>query len=294
MKRIIFILPGNERLGESILKATDSEEGKFSCRHFPDGETHIRVLNEVKNKKAFLLCSLNHPDDKIMPLFFLSKTLKSLGAESVCLIAPYLSYLRQDKVFNPGEGITSHYFASLISGFADSLITIDPHLHRIHSLSEIYSIPCQVIHASSLISSYIGKNIENPVLIGPDSESEQWVSEIAKKTDTPYLILEKTRLGDHEVRITVPQVEKYKNHTPVLVDDIISTAQTMIETILHLKKSGMRAPVCIGTHAIFADNSMEKLIDVGVKKIVTCNTIPHISNKIDVLPLIIPLIVESK
>ena len=78
----------------------------------------------------------------------------------------------------------------------------------------------------------------------------------------------------------MPQVEKYKESTPVLVDDIISTGNTMIETIGHLKKAGMKPPVCIGIHAVFAARAHDKLIKAGAEKVVTCNTIAHPSNAI--------------
>jgi ribose-phosphate pyrophosphokinase len=81
-------------------------------------------------------------------------------------------------------------------------------------------------------------------------------------------------------------VEKYKNHTPVLVDDIISTAHTMIETIGHLKKAGMKPPVCIGIHPVMASRAYDKLIKAGAEKIVTCNSITHPSNAIKVDELI--------
>lgn len=286
MKPIVFALPGNEALAKSIAKAVQADLGESVIRQFPDGETYVRVLSDVKDRKTIMVCTLAHPDEKLLPLYFLSKTLKSLGAECTCLVAPYLAYMRQDKVFNEGEGVTSEYFASLISGFADTLITIDPHLHRRHSMSEIYSIPCKVIHASPLISVYISEHITNPLLIGPDAESEQWVSEVAKKANAPFIVLEKTRLGDRDVKVTVPQVEKYKNHTPVLVDDIISTARTMIETVGHLKNAGMKAPVCIGVHAVFSGSAFEELKKSGVDKVITCNTIPHSSNEIDITTLI--------
>ncbi|MFY9308269.1 MAG: ribose-phosphate pyrophosphokinase [Bacteroidia bacterium] len=286
MKTIVFALPGNEVLAKSIASAMQADIGESVIRQFPDGETYVRILSEVKNRKTIMVCTLAHPDERLLPLYFLSKTLKSLGAECTCLVAPYLAYMRQDKVFNEGEGVTSEYFASLISGFADTLITIDPHLHRRHSMSEIYSIPCKVIHASPLISVYISEHITNPLLIGPDAESEQWVSEVAKKANAPFIVLEKTRLGDRDVKVTVPQVEKYKNHTPVLVDDIISTARTMIETVGHLKNAGMKAPVCIGVHAVFSGSAFEELKKSGVDKVITCNTIPHSSNEIDITTLI--------
>lgn len=286
MNAIVFALPGNEVLAKSIADSIKAELGEAVIRQFPDGETYVQVLSDVKNMKTIMVCTLAHPDEKMLPLYFLSKTLKSLGAECTCLVAPYLAYMRQDKVFKKGEGVTSEYFASLISEFADTLITIDPHLHRRRSMSEIYSIPCEVIHASPLISKYISQHITNPLLIGPDAESEQWVSEVAKNANAPFIVLEKTRLGDRDVKVTVPQVEKFKNHTPVLVDDIISTARTMIETVGHLKNAGMKSPICIGVHAVFAGNAFEELKQSGVDKVVTCNAIPHSSNEIEITALI--------
>ncbi len=287
MKPIVFALPGNEILAKSIANTLQADIGEAIIRHFPDSETYVRVLSEVKNRKTILVCTLAYPDEKLLPLYFFSKTLKLLGADCICLVAPYLAYMRQDKVFNPGEGVTSEYFASLISGFANTLITIDPHLHRRHSMSEIYSIPCEVIHASSLISAYISEHITNPLLIGPDEESEQWVSEVAKNASAPFIVLEKTRLGDKEVKITVPQVEKFKDHTPVLVDDIISTAHTMIATVNHLKDAAMKKPVCIGVHGLFSGNAFQELLSAGVSRVVTSNSIPHASNQLDLSPLII-------
>ena len=287
MEKVFFILPGNEALANNILLKTKGVAGEFISRKFPDGETYVRVLSDVIGKEDVIVCTLHEPDDKIFPLFFLAKNLKDLGAKKVTLVAPYLSYMRQDKKFNPGEAVTSEYFAKFLSSFVDELITIDPHLHRRASMSEIYTIPCKVLHASDLISKYIKEEIKMPLLIGPDSESEQWVSEVAKNANAPFIILQKERLGDRDVKVTIPEVEKYLNHTPVLVDDIISTAHTMIETVNHLKQLAMKAPVCIGVHAVFAGNAFEELSMSGAQQIVTCNTIKHQSNKIDVSELVI-------
>ena len=233
-----------------------------------------------------MVCSLNNPDEKLLSLFFLSQAAKEQGADCTCLVAPYLAYMRQDKQFNTGEGVTSTYFARFISNFADTLITIDPHLHRRNSMSEIYTVPCKVLHAAGLISAWIRNNIEKPVLIGPDSESEQWVEVVAKNAGAPFIVLEKIRRGDREVEVAVPQVERYREYSPVLVDDIISTAHTMIETVGHLKRAGMKPPVCIGIHGIFAGNSFQELQEAGVATIVTTNTIGHPTNKVEIADLI--------
>lgn len=194
--------------------------------------------------------------------------------------------MRQDKQFNPGEGVTSKYFAALLSHYFDWLITVDPHLHRLHSLSEIYSMPTVVLHAIDPIADWIKKHVEKPILIGPDQESKQWVANVAQKTNAPFIVLEKIRKGDRAVEVSLPQIEQYKNHTPVLIDDIISTARTMIETIKHLKNLHMPSPICIGVHAIFAGNAYEDLLKAGASKIVTCNTIKHPSNGIDLSELV--------
>lgn len=281
MRQIVFALSGNEEMAKNLTRTLNAETGESVMRQFPDGESYTRILSDVKDKCVVIVCTLYQPDAKLLPLYFLSQTAKALGAKCTCLVAPYLSYMRQDKQFHPGEGITSEYFGKLVSGFADTLTTVDPHLHRRKSLSEVYSIPNIIIHAADHISLWIKNNIKQPVLIGPDSESEQWVSEVAANANSPFIVLQKIRHGDRDVEVSVPEVEKYKNHTPVLVDDIISTAHTMIETVRHLKEVNMKPPVCIGVHGIFAQNAYEELINSGVEKVITCNTIPHKSNQID-------------
>jgi len=290
--KIIFSLPGNEALAEQIAAGIHAETGICIHRQFPDGETYLRIESDVREREAVVVCTLHKPDDKLLPLLFLCQLLRDMGAASVCLVAPYLAYMRQDKRFNPGEAVTSEYFARVLSGAIDRLITIDPHLHRRNSMQEIYSVPCDVLHAAGVISAWIRENIPQALLIGPDSESEQWVSEVARNAGAPSIVLEKIRHGDRDVEVSVPDVEKYKDYTPVLVDDIISTAHTMIETVGHLRAVGMAAPVCIGVHPIFAGNAYDDLVGAGAAEVISCNTIQHPSNRIDVAGMLATAISE--
>lgn len=258
----------------------------ITYREFPDKEIYIRMQDVFQDRDVIILDSLDRPNDKILPLLFAAKTSRELGARRIGLCATYLSYMRQDKQFNPGEGITSKYFAEILSTEFDWIITVDPHLHRRHDLSEIYNIPNLVLHAAPFISSWIKTNVDRPVLIGPDNESEQWVSAIAEAAQVPYLILEKIRHGDNDVKVSLFNTQPYINHTPVLVDDIISTAHTMLETVKQLKAAKMKPAVCIGVHAIFASEAYSALLEDGVERIATCNTVPHSSNKIDITEII--------
>ncbi len=279
---IIFSLFDTHKLAMFIQNECNYELGKLTQHQFPDEETLITVDSNVADRKVVFIVNLHHPNAKLLPLLFAVETVRSLGASSVVLIAPYLTYMRQDKIFEPGQGVTSTYFANLISDYFDALITIDPHLHRWHTLKDIYKIPTRVLHATNIIARWIYDNVKNPILIGPDAESIQWVKEIANKANAPFLILEKTRKGDSKIEVSIPNIENHRDSVPVLVDDIISTGMTMIETAGHLKLLKMKPPICIGVHAVFAKGAYQKLISSGVKKIITCNTIPHISNGIDI------------
>ncbi len=282
MKPVILALPGNEILAQSLANNLGAEVGELIARRFPDGESYVRIETPLRGQDVIIACTLHYPDEKILPLFFIAETAKELGAKRVGLVAPYLAYMRQDRRFQPGEGITSTYFAKFISSCIDWLVTVDPHLHRRSSLEEIYQVPCEIVHAAPMISDWIKTNIDMPVLVGPDIESDQWVAAVANGADAPYLVLEKTRHGDRDVEISVPDVERWRNRTPVLVDDIISTARTMIETVRHLRRAGLNPPICIGVHGIFADHAYDDLLEAGVAKVITCNTIPHETNAIDI------------
>jgi ribose-phosphate pyrophosphokinase len=187
--------------------------------------------------------------------------------------------MRQDSVFNPGEGVTARYFARLVSSTVDWLVTVDPHLHRLDSLAGVYTIPTTIARAAPEIARWIAAEVQRPVLVGPDAESVQWVSAVAERCGAPFVILEKTRRGDRDVSITAPD-GAWNGHTPVVIDDIVSTGRTMIEATRQLRAAGSAPPMCVAIHAVFADALHDLLLDAGARGIVTCDTIPHVTNRI--------------
>jgi ribose-phosphate pyrophosphokinase len=285
MRRLLYVMPGQEALGRNLLAQSDFDAGELELRQFPDGESYIRVLDDVRGAEVAILCQLHQPDDKVLALLLLVATLRDLGVRRVGLIAPYLAYMRQDKRFHAGEGISARYFARLISQQFDWLLTVDPHLHRIHALSEVYSIPALALTAVRPIANWLRNNIKAPLVIGPDGESEQWAARVAEAAGCPYEVLTKERFGDRDVKISVPHVSAYQSHTPVLVDDIISTGRTMQQAAAHLQAAGLCAPVCIGVHGIFAQGALPEMQAAGLR-VVTSNSIPDSSNQIDLAPLL--------
>ncbi|RMF12482.1 MAG: ribose-phosphate diphosphokinase [Alphaproteobacteria bacterium] len=284
---LLFAFPGNETLAACLAAGLDAELGEFEVRRFPDGESYVRFDSDVTGRPVILLATLVRPDEKVMALLFAAMAARDEGAHSVGLVAPYLSYMRQDRQFRPGEAITSCHFAKILSGAVDWLVTVDPHLHRHSSLSDIYTIPTTAASSAPLLAAWIGDNVKNPFLLGPDEESRQWVAEVARGSgDAPFSVFSKVRHGDRDVVITLPDSIDLSGRTPVLVDDIISTAGTMAEAARLITRQGGRAPVCVAVHGVFAGKAEELLMDAGVARVVTTNTIAHATNAIDITGLL--------
>lgn len=282
MSARILALPGNERLAHALGAELGAEASTPEIRRFPDGETYVRLDPSVAGGDVVIAASLHDPDAKLAPLLFTARTARELGARSIVLAAPYLAYMRQDRQFRAGEGVTSRFFADFVSSLVDGLVTVDPHLHRIPTLSDLYRVRAEVVHAAPVIGRWLQDHAPSAILIGPDEESRQWVAAVAEAAGAPHVVLTKVRRGDRDVEVSVPHIERWRSRTPVLVDDIISTARTMIETVKHLETAGMPPPLCIGVHAIFAGSAYADLINAGATRVATCNTVEHPTNAIDV------------
>ena len=278
---IILTYPGNERLASRLVEA-GGELVEVHLRSFPDGESYVQIMGDVQRRRVTIVCSMAQPDAIFLRLAMLASTARDLGAQHLTLVAPYLSYMRQDERFHQGEGVTSVYFARLLSGLFDALVTVDPHLHRWSDLGQIYDIDTYHVSAAPALARWVEANVEDPVIIGPDSESEQWVDALADTLDAPRAIFEKVRHGDRDVEVQVEDISEHIDRQLVILDDIISTGQTLARTFKPLVKMGFASPVCLGIHAVFADDADLVLERVGAESLVTSNTIEHPSNAIDV------------
>ena len=289
MNAVVFAMPGNEDLARDIAAMTDAELGRLEYRKFPDRESYLRFATDVRTRQVVLACSLHDPDSKVLPLLLAAAALRDLGATCVGFAAPYLAYMRQDRRFKEGEAITSSDFARLLSASFDWIATIDPHLHRRVSMSEIYTIPVLVGHAAPVLADYIRQHADGAFLIGPDEESEQWVAAVASAASVPHVTLRKERRGDRDVVISFPELSAFAGKMPVLVDDVISSGRTMEVAARQLQKSGFGQSICLAAHGILADDAYSRLAAAGADVVVT-NSIPGPAALLDIHPLFAELI----
>ncbi len=292
MMPLLFSLDDDHPLRSPLCRGLNAEAGQLERRRFPDGESYLRIHNEVAGRPVLVLADLSHPDDKFLPLSFLCDTLRELGASQVGLLAPYLCYMRQDCRFHAGEAVTSRTFARLLSSQIDWLVTVDPHLHRYHSLDEIYRVPSTVLQAAPLLAGWLGERQEPLLLVGPDAESEQWVAQIAAQSGHDYVVGSKVRSGDRQVAVQLPDLSAWRQHTAVIIDDVLSSGQTVLRCLQALRAQGLQQVDCAVIHGLFADDIAQQLADKGLRRLITTNAIAHPSNAIDLSPLLLTPIRE--
>lgn len=282
MTRILLPFPLQRGIAEAMASTLEARVGRLDWRRFPDGESLVSIDDALSGADVAIIASLNRPDELSIALRFAAATAREFGARSVGLVAPYLAYMRQDTRFHRGEAISSALYARFLEESFDWLVTVDPHLHRNPELSALYRIPAERIAAAPVVAQWIRDNVPDAMLIGPDSESEQWVADIAQRVGLPWQVLQKQRHGDRDVEVSLPDAGSARGRTPVIVDDIVSSGHTVIETLGHLHRFGLPAAVCVAIHAVFAEDAYDQLLKAGAARVVSTDSIPHLSNAMSI------------
>lgn len=286
---VLYPLPGNDARARAIAAAMRGRAnvavGGCAVHRFPDGEGLVRVDPPPPASRAVLVCSLNDPDARTVPLLMAAATLRELGAQQVGLVAPYLAYMRQDKRFEPGQAVSARFYGQLLSAHFDWLVTVDPHLHRIRDLSEVYALRSRVLHAAPRLAAWIAAEVDRPLIIGPDGESAQWAADVAARAGAPLLVVNKTRHGDEDVRSTIPDLHRHPDRTPVLIDDIVSSGRTLAAALDHLREQGSRPPVCAAVHGLFADDALAVIRAAGAARIVVTDSVDVDAPGVEVIAL---------
>ncbi len=271
--------------GEQLARELGADFALVDLHRFPDGESKLTLPTTLSDHVVFCR-SLDHPNDKLVELMLCAETARQLGARHLTLVAPYLCYMRQDIAFHPGEAVSQKIVGQFLAHHFDAVITVDPHLHRISKLSEAIPHGAAIsLTATTLMGQFITKRIEQPMIVGPDAESEQWVRAIAEPAGLDFAVANKERFGDRNVRTVLPECD-YKGRHVVLVDDMASTGRTLIAVANQLAGRGVASIDCLVTHALFADDTARQIHEAGVTNIWSSDSITHSSNVIELAPLL--------
>jgi ribose-phosphate pyrophosphokinase len=249
-------------------------------RHrFPDGELKLR-LPSVLPTRVVVLRSLNQPNEKLVELLLVARTARLLGATHLTLVAPYLAYMRQDIAFHPGEVVSQRVVGSFLADLFDAVITVDPHLHRVATLEEAVPVArAVVLSGAPLLSDWIATRVANPLLVGPDEESAQWIAQAAGRHGFDYAVCQKIRHGDRHVEVALPASD-VAGRNVVLLDDVASSGHTLAEAARKLLSAGATRVDVAVTHALFADDALALIRTAGVTDVWSTDCIPHATNTV--------------
>lgn len=289
MTSSIFTFPTYKQQGQALAKALNLPCYDIAVHHFPDKESIVtlpEIKTQAQTEHVIFYLSLDYPNNKLIELLLACKTARKQGRKRISLIAPYLCYMRQDKSFHSGEAISQQIIGQWISELFDDVITVDPHLHRIDSLDKV--IPDtnnKTVTASSYLGEFIKTLNKDIHLLGPDEESLQWVKQVADICNATYSIAEKQRHSDTDVEILLPEYN-YKNQHIILIDDVISTGNTVAQTAVQLYQSGAKQVDVLVTHALFTREAMDVLNKARIKNIWSTDSISHETNHIPLTRLL--------
>jgi len=281
----ILGFPDYEPQAQHLADTLNAPYSAIDLHRFPDGESLIRL--PLPLVETVIVCrSLNQPNRKLVELMLAAATARSHGARRLILVAPYLCYQRQDTAFRSGESVSQQIVGAFLARHFDELITVDPHLHRVDSIVE--AVPCRravSCTAASLMGTFLRRQSNNPLLVGPDSESEQWVASIARIGKLDYVIASKARRGDRNVEIELPKCE-YEGREVVLIDDVLSTGCTLGTAAGHLRRAGARSVDCLVTHCLLNAHAEIALHKAGINRIWSTDSVAHASNVIELAPVL--------
>lgn len=279
MPALILGFPGYEPQSRRLAAALALPCEIVGLHRFPDDESLVQLPPRLPHH--VILCrSLDHPNDKLVELLFAARTARELGAMRLTLVAPYLCYMRQDAAMQPGQAVSQRIVGQLLRELVDALVTVDPHLHRVARLDQAVPLTqTATLHAAPLMGALLRREIQHPLILGPDGESEQWVRAIATPHGLDYAVATKERVDDTQVRIRLPDLE-VRNRTIVLADDVASTGNTLAEIAAQLRGRGAAHVHAVVTHALFAGDAYARLQHAGIDHIWSTDSITHASNAI--------------
>ncbi len=274
MTRIkLFSGNANIELAKEICAFLGIPLGSVVVKRFSDGEVNVVIGENVRGVDVYIIQPTCNPvNDHLVELLIMMDALKRASAKRVTAVIPYYGYARQDRKVLPRAPITAKLVADLLtSAGVARVITMDLHAGQIQGF---FNIPVDNLYAAPVMLDYIKANFGNDiVIVSPDAGGVERARAFAKRLNATMAIIDKRRAAPNvsEVMNIIGNVE---GKTAILLDDIIDTAGTMVQSAAALKKAGARRVFACATHAVLSGPAMERLGASAIDELVVTNTIP--------------------
>jgi ribose-phosphate pyrophosphokinase len=277
----IQCLPDTERGAARLASRLGVPLHEMAVHQFPDGE--LRVTVGPVAATTILYAPLDRPNDKLIALLFAAEALRRNGARRLVLVAPYLCYMRQDAAFHAGEAISQRVIGPLLAGVMDRIVTVDAHLHRTASIGAVFpGIESENLSAMPAIAAALRTTGLDPqtIVVGPDSESRPWVSDLASRVGFTHAVARKERRSDRSVSIGFDDPQQFAGRPVLIADDIVSSGGTLIACARALASAGATRIDAVVTHALFPHALVAEFAQAGIRSVRSTDSVPHPTNAI--------------
>ena len=249
------------------------EEGRATIGRFPDGETLVKVEEDVRGKDCFIVQSTSPPvNDTLMELLIFIDCLRRASAKRITAVMPYYGYARQDRKAEGRTPITAKLVANMLTiAGADRVLTMNLHADQIQGF---FDIPLDHLTAAPVLARhFMDRNVKNRVLVSPDVGNIKFGNDFASRIGSELAVIHKRRLsGDSTVAVSVIGTVRGKN--VMMFDDMITTAGTVCEAAKLVREQGAEGVYVAATHGIFAGPALQRLASANLSEIVVTDTIP--------------------
>ncbi len=259
-------------LARDITAHLNLNPGRAMVGQFKNGETRVKIDENVRGSDVFVIQSLTMPvDHHLMELLIMVDALRRASARRITAVVPYYGYAKQEKKTTGREPITAKLIANLLTtAGADRLLTMDLHAPAIEGF---FDIPVDHLQAGPLLVDYFrNKALQNVVSVSPDAGGVGRANKFRERIDAGLAIIAKQR-PEADVAEVVEMVGDVDGKTAVIVDDMISTGGTLVEAAKLLHERGAKRIFACATHGIFAGAAFAHMVDSHLEEIVVTDTI---------------------
>ena len=270
----LFSGSSNPGLADEIAKYLNSEVSKSEQKRFKDGETSVKIKENVRGQDIFIVQSTCNPtNDHIMELLLMIDAAFRASASRITAVIPYFGYARQDRKVEPRVPISSKVVANIlqVTG-ADRVLTMELHAEQIQGF---FDIPVDNLYAAPIAIEYIkGLNIKDVTVVSPDSGGAERARFYSKNINAGLAIIDKRRPEPNvaEVQYVIGDV---KDRNCILVDDMCDTGGSISKAAGALRDRGAKDVYCLFTHPVLSGDAIDKLESAGFKEVICTNTIPY-------------------
>jgi len=269
----VFGGSANPELVKKICKYLHTSVGKMELKKFPDGETWVKIADNVRGDDCFIVQPTCMPtNENLMELFLMIDAFKRSSARRITVVIPYYAYARQDRKDQPRVAISAKLVANLLtSAGASRIIAMDLHAAQVQGF---FDIPVDHLIAEPVLArEFAKKKIPNLVVAASDMGGSKMARSFAERLGTSIAIVDKRR--HHSMKVeALSLIGNVTGKNVLIPDDMISTGGTMVEAAKFLQKHGAKDVYACCTHPVFSGSALEKIKNSVIKEVMVTDTIP--------------------